>query len=146
MAGGAPQSAQAGTISLIGAGPEAKDLLTLRAVARLQEAGVIFYDRLIEAAKAAGVAVEIGPGITAVCAAGASAGISPTERGVTDTLVLTTATGAGGGVLPDSVRFTGPGTSTAFYMATRQAPAICRALSQQGLPPDAPITLAVEIS
>lgn len=209
MAGSAPSAPQEGSISLIGAGPGAKDLLTLRAVARLQEADVIFYDRLIDAevlelarrdaervfvgkvvgacawpqerinaliveearkgrnvvrlksgdpgifgrageeiaaAKAAGVAVEIVPGVTAVCAAGASAGISLTERGVTDTLVLTTATGADGGVLPESVRFTSPGTSTAFYMATRQAPAIQQALFAQGLPSDAPVTLAVEVS
>jgi uroporphyrin-III C-methyltransferase/precorrin-2 dehydrogenase/sirohydrochlorin ferrochelatase len=207
--GGAPQRSQEGSISLIGAGPGAKDLLTLRAVARLQEADVIFYDRLIDdevlelarrdaervfvgkvvgacawpqerinaliveearkgrnvvrlksgdpgvfgrageeitAAKAAGIAVEIVPGITAACAAGASAGISLTERGVTDTLVLATATGAHGGVLPDSVRFTGPGTSTAFYMATRQSQAIQTALLGRGLPRAAPVTLAVNVS
>ncbi len=208
-AGSAPQSAPQGSISLIGAGPGAKDLLTLRAVARLQEADIIFYDRLIDsevlelarrdaervfvgkvvgacawpqerinaliveearkgrnvvrlksgdpgvfgrageeisAARAAGLPVEIVPGITAVCAAGASAGISLTERGVTDALVLATATGADGGVLPDSVRFTTPGTSTAFYMATRQAQAIQSALLARGLSADAPITLAVDVS
>ncbi|MDW4498915.1 siroheme synthase CysG [Sulfitobacter sp. D35] len=41
---GTPQ----GCISLIGAGPGARDLLTLRAVERLQEADVIFYDRLVD--------------------------------------------------------------------------------------------------
>ncbi|MBX2855612.1 MAG: siroheme synthase CysG [Rhodobacteraceae bacterium] len=48
-AGGAPGVAQeAGFVSLVGAGPGARDLITLRGVQRLQEADVIFYDRLVD--------------------------------------------------------------------------------------------------
>ncbi|QBF30024.1 siroheme synthase CysG [Thalassococcus sp. S3] len=46
--GGAPDVTPQGSICLIGAGPGAADLLTLRAVKRLQEADVIFYDRLVD--------------------------------------------------------------------------------------------------
>jgi uroporphyrin-III C-methyltransferase/precorrin-2 dehydrogenase/sirohydrochlorin ferrochelatase len=38
----------AGHIALVGAGPGARDLLTVRAINRLQEADVIFYDRLVD--------------------------------------------------------------------------------------------------
>lgn len=208
-AGGAPEATTAGSIALIGAGPGARDLLTLRAVARLQEADVIFYDRLVEAevlelarrdaervyvgkvvgacawpqerinallvaeagkgrrvvrlksgdpgifgrageeiaaARAAGIEVEVVPGVTSACAAAASAGVSLTERGISDTLVLATGTDAQGAALPDSVRLTSPGTSTAFYMASRQAPQIEAALLTRGMPSDTPFTLAVDVS
>ena len=207
--GGAPDTDPEGSIALIGAGPGARDLLTLRAVARLQEADVIFYDRLVDpdvlelarrdaervyvgkvvgacawpqdkinalivaearkgnrvvrlksgdpgifgrageeltAARDAGIAVEVVPGVTAACAAGASAGLSLTERGITDSLVLATATGADGEVLPDAIRFTGPGTTTAFYMATRKARDIQTALLERGLPAQTDVTLVVDAS
>lgn len=47
IAGAADAEAPAGFVSLVGAGPGAADLITLRGVQRLQNADVIFYDRLI---------------------------------------------------------------------------------------------------
>ncbi|MCB1509154.1 MAG: uroporphyrinogen-III C-methyltransferase [Hyphomicrobiaceae bacterium] len=47
-AGGAPDQDTGGHIALVGAGPGASDLLTLRAVQRLQDADIIFYDRLVD--------------------------------------------------------------------------------------------------
>ena len=41
-------AAAGGSVSLVGAGPGAKDLITLRGVQRLQEADVIYYDRLLD--------------------------------------------------------------------------------------------------
>ena len=38
----------AGRISLVGAGPGAADLLTIRALKRLEEADVVFFDRLVD--------------------------------------------------------------------------------------------------
>ncbi|WP_121062074.1 SAM-dependent methyltransferase [Chachezhania antarctica] len=47
-AGAAPDDKAAGHISLVSTGPGARDLLTLRAVQRLQQADIIFYDRLVD--------------------------------------------------------------------------------------------------
>ncbi|MDV7271008.1 uroporphyrinogen-III C-methyltransferase [Thioclava sp. A2] len=197
------------SICLIGAGPGARDLLTLRAVARLAEADIVFFDRLVDegvldftrpgaervyvgkavgacawpqerinalivahalrgrrvvrlksgdpgifgrageeiaAASAHGIPVEVVPGITAACAAAASAGRSLTERGETDTLILTTGQARAGAPLPDCTRHAQPGTTLAFYMAVAQGARIRDGLTAQGMPGDAPVTVAVEVS
>ncbi|MCC1492161.1 siroheme synthase CysG [Cognatishimia sp. F0-27] len=207
--GGPPDMPAPGHIALVGAGPGARDLLTLRAVERLQEADVVFYDRLvdedvlelarrdaervfvgknvgenawpqdkinrlivaearkgrrvvrlksgdpgifgraneeIQAAREAGIAVELVPGVTAATAAGSALGRSLTERGVTDTLVIATGTGCGDDPTPDCTRLAGPGTTTAFYMSVRQSSRLARSLMGQGLPPDAPVDIATDVS
>lgn len=206
--GKAPDDPAEGHVALVGAGPGARDLLTLRAVQRLQEADVIFYDRLveedvlelarrdaervfvgkhvgahawpqerinqvlvaealkgrrvvrlksgdpgifgrateeIEAARAAGIAVEIVPGVTAAAAAGAALGRSLTERGVANTLVLATGTGCSDDPEPHCTRLSGPGTTTAFYMSVRQADRVSQALMDQGLPADTLIDIATDV-
>lgn len=176
-----------GSVSIVGAGPGAKDLITLRGVQRLQEADVIYYDRLLdpeildlarrdaeriyvgkapgchswpqekitqtlvaaakrgqrvvrlkcgdpgvfarsteetEALKASGISFDIVPGVTAACAAAASVGVSLTERGQVDTLVLTTGHRHDGYKVPDPIRDIKPGTCVALYMAVGAAPLI----------------------
>ncbi|MEM9726879.1 MAG: siroheme synthase CysG [Pseudomonadota bacterium] len=44
----APEVEQKGLVSLVGSGPGSADLMTLRGVQRLQEADIIFYDRLVD--------------------------------------------------------------------------------------------------
>ncbi|EAQ26459.1 siroheme synthase [Roseovarius sp. 217] len=208
-AGGLPSRSGKGQISLVGAGPGARDLLTLRAVERLQEADVVFYDRLVDAevlelarrdaervfvgkdvgahawpqdkinkvilaealrgkrvvrlksgdpgifgraseeiaaAQAAGVPVELVPGVTAASAAGAALGQSLTERGVADSFVIATGSGCADNPLPECTRLTGPGTTTAFYMSARHAARISQRLMQQGLPADSPVDVCADVS
>lgn len=206
---GVQAAGRTGHIALVGAGPGARDLLTLRAVERIRSADVIFYDRLvdaevldyarrgaervfvgkevgacawpqdricaliaaearrgrrvvrlksgdpsifgrateeIEAARQAGVPVEIVPGITAASAAAAAMGRSLTERGETDTLVLTTGTCRPG---DEDAAWAGcwrPGTTLAVYMGVRAAGRISAALIADGAPEDTPVDLACDIS
>lgn len=207
--GGAPGHVGAGSISLVGAGPGARDLLTLRAVQRLQEADVIFYDRLVDeevlelarrdaervyvgkhlgahawpqdrinarivaeakqgrrvvrlksgdpsvfgrageelaAAKDSGINVDIVPGVTAACAASAALGQTLTERGVSSRLVLSTATNQQGQFSKTGTALMCPGTAAVFYMGVRQASRIQDALLSEGVPADAPVAIAVDVS
>ncbi|MFW8636666.1 uroporphyrinogen-III C-methyltransferase [Cribrihabitans pelagius] len=198
-----------GSLALVGAGPGASDLLTLRAIRKLQAAETVYYDRLVdpevlelapatakkvfvgkhvgahawpqekisavivaealkgrrvvrlksgdpgifgrlpeelEAARAAGIEAEIVPGVTAACAAAAQTGISLTERGVADTLVLTTAICRAGDPLPDCTRHVQPGTTAVFYMSAGQATRLREGLLRIGLPPSVPVTVAADVS
>jgi len=208
-AGVPPKDAAVGHISLVGAGPGARDLLTLRAVERLQEADVIFYDRLVDeevlelarrdaervfvgkhvgahawpqdrinqmivteaskgrrvvrlksgdpgifgrateemdAAKDAGISVELVPGVTAATAAGAALGASLTEREVSDVLILATASGCNRDPEPEATRHSGPGTTTAIYMGVAHASRLAADLMAKGLAENAPVQVAVEVS
>lgn len=201
--------AQTGHIALVGAGPGARDLLTLRAVERLQEADVIFYDRLVEAdvlelarrdaervcvgkvvgasawpqdricalivaeaakgrrvvrlksgdpgifgrateeldaATAAGIPIEIVPGITAASAAAAALGQSLTRRGATDTLVLTTGRLCDADAQVDWARHAHPGTRLVFYMAVSAADQIEAQLLAAGVSDQAEVIIASDVS
>lgn len=186
-----------GSIALVGAGPGAADLLTLRALRLLQDADVIYYDRLVDpavlelarrdaqrvfvgkevgasswpqdrinaviiaaakqgrkvvrlksgdpgvfgrlseeldAARSAGIAVEIVPGVTAASAAAATLGRGLTERGQTDRLMLATAACKPGDPDPDWAGMLQPGTTLAVYMGIGKAPAIVTDMKNAGVP------------
>nr|AAQ18187.1 CysG [Rhodobacter capsulatus] len=194
-----------GKISLVGAGPGAADLLTMRAIRCLGQADVICYDRLVDpdvlafarpgarrvatgkevgahswpqeridafitaealagnhvvrlksgdpsvfgrageeiaAARAHGIAVEIIPGITAASAAAAALCEPLTERGVTDRLVLATATCRPGELPTDIAEIARPGTALVFYMAMAQLERLSAELIAAGTAPDQPVTIA----
>lgn len=198
-----------GRITLVGAGPGARDLLTLRAVERLQEADVIFYDRLVDpevlelarrdadrvfvgkvvgahawpqdrinalivaeaikgrrvvrlksgdpgifgrateemdSARAAGIPVEVVPGVTAASAAAAALGQSLTARGVTDTLVIATGAVRDGDQMPDVTRHALPGTTLALYMAVGSGPMLAAHLLAAGLPGGVAVSISYEVS
>lgn len=186
---------QAAPVSLVGAGPGSRDLITLRGVQRLQEADIIFYDRLVDpellelarrdaervfvgkapgahswpqdringvlvaaakqgkrvvrlkcgdpgvfargaeeaqALSAAGIAFEIVPGVTAASAAAACTGTFLTERGKTDTLVLSTGAMRDGAELPDWMAHLTAGTQIGIYMGVGAAQRIQAALDTCG--------------
>lgn len=198
-----------GRISLVGAGPGASDLMTIRAVRCLGQADVVFYDRLVEpealdfvhpaaqrvyvgkavgtndwpqdridtaivsaalagkhvvrlksgdpsvfgrageeiaAARAHGIAVEIIPGITAASAAAASCCRPLTERGVTDRVVLATATALTGEVPAHVCDMAQPGTTMVFYMAMLQLVSLTDRLLASGVSADQAVTVAMNVS
>lgn len=190
-----------GHVSLVGAGPGSADLITLRGLQRLQQADVVFYDRLADpallhhvragaarifvgkapgchavpqdqinqlivraamcgqqvvrlkcgdpgvfgrgaeeaaACDAAGVAWDIVPGVTAACAAAASARSFLTERGQTERLILATGHLRHDGV-QDWRAAAQPGTTLACYMGVAQSGAIMRGLIGAGWPAHAAV-------
>jgi len=198
-----------GHIALVGAGPGARDLLTLRAVQRLQQADVIFYDRLVDpevlelarrdadrvyvgkavgacawpqeridrlivaeaeqgrrvvrlksgdpsvfgraseeiaAAEAAGIEIEVVPGITAASAAAARVRQPLTERGEVDSFVMTTGMCRPGDPAPDRRGLARPGTSVAFYMAVEKAEEIEADLLGAGMPAECPVEIVASVS
>lgn len=193
---GAVPAASPAPVALVGAGPGACDLITLRGVQRLQEADVIFYDRLIdpgvlelarrdaervfvgkkpgchawpqerindvlvaaacrgqrvvrlkcgdpgvfargaeeaEALRDAGLDYEIVPGVTAASGAAAAVGGFLTERGKSDTLVLTTGRCADGNDKPDWVAHLTARSNVAIYMGVAAAPHVETSLARAGL-------------
>ncbi|MEM7472758.1 MAG: siroheme synthase CysG [Pseudomonadota bacterium] len=193
---GSFEEAAPAPVSLVGAGPGSSDLITLRGVKRLQEADIIFYDRLVDpqilelarrdaervfvgkapgchswpqdkinrvlvsaarqgkrvvrlkcgdpgifargaeevaALKDAGLSYEIVPGVTAASGAAAAMGDFLTERGETQSIVMTTGTGADGNATPDWLSHLRLGARVAVYMGVKSAPQIEETLRAEGL-------------
>jgi uroporphyrin-III C-methyltransferase/precorrin-2 dehydrogenase/sirohydrochlorin ferrochelatase len=83
-----------------------------------------------EALRTAGLAFEIIPGVTAASACAAHVGMFMTERGVVDTLVLTTATSEENKLSPDWTQYLHRGSRIAIYMGVHAAPRISDQISK----------------
>jgi uroporphyrin-III C-methyltransferase len=88
---------------------------------------------------AAGIAWDIIPGVTAACAAAASARSFLTERGVTDTLILATGHKREGEA--PAYAAAKPGTTLALYMGVAQSHPITDALLTAGWPAEASVEI-----
>ena len=101
----------------------------------------------IAALRAAGIPVEVIPGITAAAAAAASACVSLTARGTARAVTLLTGHTADGGLPPQDWGALARLDSTlAFYMGTRHARAIADRLIEAGLDPATPAMLLTNVS
>lgn len=200
----AAEAAGAGQVILIGCGPGAADLLTLRAAERIRSADVLVVDRLvgreivamarpgariieagkegfgpstaqdeinrilvrealkgqrvarlkggdgfvfgraaeeIAAVRAAGIAVEIIPGITAAHACAASIALPLTLRDSVRQFSILTGATADGGLDLDWESLSRPGHAFAIYMGVRTARVLRQKLLAAGAPGDLPVVV-----
>jgi uroporphyrin-III C-methyltransferase len=197
-----------GTVYLVGAGPGAPDLLTLRAADVLKRADVVFHDalvhpdtialaanaehvavgkrsgmlstaqrfinkRLVDAArkyrivvrlkggdpmlfgraqeeiaalKAAGVAFEIVPGVTAALAASAELGISLTQRGLARSVAFLTPRVGQGEKSNEWARTAASSDTAAIYMGAGQAAMIAATLVAHGMSVQTPVVVVENAS
>jgi len=197
-----------GTVYLVGAGPGAPDLLTLRAARLLESADIVFHDalvhpdtlalatkavkiavgkrcgrhstaqrfinkRLVDAARkhgtvlrlkggdpmlfgraqeeidelnAAGIRVEVVPGITAALAASAAVRTSMTRRGLSRNVTFVTPRTGAGEEGHDWARTVLAADTCAIYMGVGQAAAISATLLARGASPDRPVVIVENAS
>jgi uroporphyrin-III C-methyltransferase/precorrin-2 dehydrogenase/sirohydrochlorin ferrochelatase len=194
----------AGSVVLIGCGPGDPDLLTLKALQRLQEADVLVIDRLVDprvleyarrdaerifvgkapggpttsqaeidrilvrearagkvvarlkggdpfifgraaeemaAVQAAGIAVEVVPGVTAAHACAARIGLPLTLRERVRQFAVVTGTTADGEPDLDWSALAAPGSAFAVYMGVANAPLLRRNLLAAGADPATPVVI-----
>jgi uroporphyrin-III C-methyltransferase len=101
----------------------------------------------LDACRAAGVPVEICPGITAASAAAASLGRSLTLRGLARKLTFVTAHARAGEALDlDWAALADPQATLAIYMGKAAAAEVSRNLLAHGLPADTPVAVVENAS
>jgi uroporphyrin-III C-methyltransferase len=197
-----------GTVYLVGAGPGAPDLVTLRAARLIEAADIVFYDalvhpdtvalavraekiavgkrcgahsaaqrfinkRLIDAAQkhgrvvrlkggdpmlfgraqeeidalaAAGIAVEVVPGVTAAQAASADLGISLTRRGVSRSVAFATPRVGRDEQASNWAASLAHADTAVLYMASHEAREVAATMLAQGRPASLPVAIVESAS
>jgi uroporphyrin-III C-methyltransferase len=197
-----------GTVYLVGAGPGAADLLTVRAARLLERADIVFHDALvqqevialaararivavgkrcnristdqrfinralveaaaryetvvrlkggdpmlfgraqeeIDALRAAGIAVEVVPGVTAALGASAALGIALTRRGTSRSVAFVTPRIGPGHAASEWVRAVAAADTAVLYMGAGEAAQLVEALQAAGLPSSHPATIVERAS
>lgn len=197
-----------GKVYLVGAGPGAADLLTVRAIRLLAIADVVFHDALvqpdvlalapqaqriavgkrcgahstsqrfinkrladaaaihpvvvrlkggdpmlfgraqeeIDALAAAGVEVEVVPGVTAALAAAAELNLSLTRRGVARSVAMVTPRVGAGESAHAWARAAAAADTAVIYMGAGEADAVVAALQAFGTRPDTPVVVVESAS
>jgi uroporphyrin-III C-methyltransferase len=119
-------------------------------VVRLKGGDPVIFGRATEeldACRAAGVTVQICPGITAASSAASSLGASLTLRGIARKLTFATAHSRGGEALDiDWKALADPQATLAIYMGKAAAKEISAQLIRAGLPADTPVALVENAS
>lgn len=119
-------------------------------VVRLKGGDPSIFGRSAEelgALREAGYAVHICPGVTAACAAAASAGISLSLRGVArDVRFVTAHSKRGAAIDVDWHSLAHGGSTLAFYMGRDAAGDIMRGLIREGMPGAMPVLIACDVS
>lgn len=95
----------------------------------------------IEAARAAGLEVELVPGITAGLGAAAGLGLSLTDRRLSQGVAFVTGHARPGGEDPDWQALARSRLTLVVYMGTQRADAIASALIEGGLPATTPVAI-----
>ena len=120
-----------------------REALAGRDVVRLKGGDPFVFGRggeEMEAARAAGVPVEIVPGISAANGAAAAAGIALTHRDASS--ILTFVAGQCKGLAEqDWSGLAGKGRTLVIYMGVKTAPQIAEKLMADGLAPDMPVAV-----
>jgi uroporphyrin-III C-methyltransferase len=109
-------------------------------VVRLKGGDPFVYGRGCEEAlalAAAGIDVEVVPGVSSLAAVPAAAGIPVTHRGISDTVTIVSGHGADGGE-PDYERLARAGGTLVVFMGRERLRRVATGLVDAGLDPDTP--------
>lgn len=113
-------------------------------VVRLKGGDPLIFGRAgeeIEALRAAGLAVEVVPGITAASAAAAAAGVSLTDRRLAPGVAFVTGHRQSAAQTQAWVALIQSGLTLAVYMGATEAPQIRQALIEGGMTPHTPVVM-----